>query len=131
MTADRGRVIVVATISVVALSPHGSEVDRVSLGAHRGRVGVSHRDAAHALDAAGAATPLAATISAIPPLVLVAITHLTVELNRRAPLGCPSAVGRWFSGGPDPNAETAEVSAPTRIERDNHRQEDPYATRFP
>ena len=81
-------VIVVATVSVVALS--GSGLDRravrypwllLSAGA---AVSVL-ANASHAVVAADASVPsvLAALVAAVPPVVLVAITHLTVELTRR------------------------------------------------
>lgn len=91
-----------------------SEGGRVSLGTtHRGRV------AAHAVVAADATTRgrLAAAVSAVPPLVLVAITHLTVELIRRTPSTVRPPLAGGSAGDPTPNAETAEVSAPTSIER--------------
>jgi hypothetical protein len=81
-------VIVVATVSVVAVS--GSGHDRhaarypwllLSAGA---AVSVL-ANASHAIVAADARVPsaLAASVAAVPPVVLVAITHLTVELTRR------------------------------------------------
>ncbi len=88
-------VIVVATVSVVAMS--GSTQDRravrypwllLSAGA-----GVSVlANASHAIVAADARVPsvLAALVAAVPPVVLVAITHLTVELTHR-PITAPAA----------------------------------------
>ncbi len=96
-------VIVVATVSVVAVS--GSGQDRhaarypwllLSAGA---TVSVL-ANASHAIIAADARVPsvLAALVAAVPPVVLVAITHLTVELTRR----------------PHPRpASTADTSGPT------------------
>ncbi|WP_246104609.1 DUF2637 domain-containing protein [Rudaeicoccus suwonensis] len=94
-------VIVVATVSVVAVS--GSGQDRhaarypwllLSAGA---AVSVL-ANASHAIVTADAKVPsvLAALVAAVPPVVLVAITHLTVELTRhpaprpRATAGAPS-----------------------------------------
>lgn len=86
--------IVVATVSVVALSPYGRKATCypwtlltagaiVSVGAN----------ALHALIAADHTVPtlLAAAVSAVPPLVLLAITHLTVELTRKATASPSSA----------------------------------------
>jgi len=79
-------IIVVATISVVALSPHGRRATLYpwSLLAAGSLVSVA-ANTAHALVAADATVPkaLAACMSAVPPIVLLAITHLTVELTRR------------------------------------------------
>jgi hypothetical protein len=79
-------IIVVATISVVALSPHGRRATFYpwSLLAAGSLVSVA-ANTAHALVAADTAVPraLAACVSAVPPIVLLAITHLTVELTRR------------------------------------------------
>lgn len=79
-------IIVVATISVVALSPHGRRATLYpwSLLAAGSLVSVA-ANTAHALLVADTAVPraLAACVSAVPPIVLLAITHLTVELTRR------------------------------------------------
>lgn len=87
--------IVVATISVVALSPHGRRAvvypwvlliagTTVSVAAN----------ITHSWIATGIAVskPLAACVSAIPPIVLLASTHLTVDLTRRSrtPVATPS-----------------------------------------
>lgn len=79
-------IIVVATISVVALSPFGRSATRYpwALLICGAAVSVSG-NAAHAVVAADSLLPRgwAAAISSVPPLVLLAITHLTVELTRR------------------------------------------------
>ncbi|MFV0307080.1 MAG: DUF2637 domain-containing protein [Desertimonas sp.] len=79
-------IIVVATISVVALSPFGRRATWYpwALLVAGAVVSVSG-NAAHAVVAAGNTLPrlLAAAISSVPPLVLLAITHLTVELTSR------------------------------------------------
>jgi transposase-like protein len=79
-------IIVVATISVVALSPHGRRATLYpwTLLAAGALVSVA-ANTAHALVTADATVPkaLAACVSAVPPIVLLAITHLTVELTRR------------------------------------------------
>lgn len=79
-------VIVVATISVVALAPHGRRATwypwtLLVLGAVVSVAG----NATHAGVAAPGEVPplLAAGIAAVPPLVLLAVTHLTVELTSR------------------------------------------------
>jgi DNA-binding transcriptional ArsR family regulator len=86
-------IIVVATISVVALHEHGAQATRYPWTLLIAGAAVSV--AANAVDAvvsADAVVPpaLAASVSAVPPLVLLAITHLTVELarrSRRRPMG--------------------------------------------
>lgn len=108
-------VIVVATVSVVAMS--GSTQDRravrypwllLSAGA-----GVSVlANASHAIVTADARVPsvLAALVAAVPPVVLVAITHLTVELTRRPRSGSPaSASGRAAQRSQRPSRTTAPV----------------------
>jgi hypothetical protein len=79
--------IVVSTISVVALSPHGRRATFYPWGLLIAGTAVSvAANIAHAGIAADVAVskPLAASVSAIPPIVLLASTHLTVELTRRA-----------------------------------------------
>ncbi len=78
-------VIVIATMSVVALSPHGVRATRypwVLLGG-AALVSVS-ANIAHALVAADDGVPglLAGLVASVPPIVLLAVTHLTVELSR-------------------------------------------------
>lgn len=80
-------VIVVATVSVVAIS---STQDRRAvrypwLLLTAGAAVSVLANASHAIVAADARVPsvLAALVAAVPPVVLVAITHLTVELTRR------------------------------------------------
>lgn len=79
-------IIVVATVSVVALSPYGRAATWYPwmLLVAGALVSVA-ANAAHAVVGVDPGTPpqLAAAVSAVPPLVLVAITHLTVELPRR------------------------------------------------
>ena len=78
-------VIVIATMSVVALSPYGVRATRypwVLLGG-AALVSVS-ANIAHALVAADDTVPglLAGLVASVPPIVLLAVTHLTVELSR-------------------------------------------------
>jgi hypothetical protein len=79
--------IVVATISVVALSPHGPRAIVYPWGLLiAGTVVSVAANIAHswvALDVS-VSKPLAACVSAIPPIVLLASTHLTVDLTRRS-----------------------------------------------
>ncbi|WP_053208223.1 DUF2637 domain-containing protein [Jiangella muralis] len=87
-------IIVVATVSVVALTPHGRTATWYPwmLLVAGARVSVA-ANAAHAVVGVdpGTSPELAAAVSAVPPLVFVAITHLTVELTRRTRRLDPSA----------------------------------------
>ncbi|MGO1908165.1 MAG: DUF2637 domain-containing protein [Brevibacterium linens] len=77
--------IVVATVAVVALD--GRRAAWYPWALLIGGAGVSvTANAAHAILAADLAVPamLAAVVAAIPPLVLLAATHLTVVLTRKA-----------------------------------------------
>lgn len=77
-------VIVIATISVVALSHHGHGAARYPWVLLTGAALVSvSANIAHAVVAADDVAPLmAGLIASVPPIVLLAITHLTVELTR-------------------------------------------------
>lgn len=78
-------VIVVATISVVALSRYGRGATRYAWLLLAGGAAVSvSANVTHATVAAAAEVPdvLAAMVASIPPIVLLAITHLTVVLTR-------------------------------------------------
>ena len=104
--------IVVATVAVVALDRHRAAWYPWTLLIAGALVSVT-ANAAHALVTAEATVPgvLAATVAAVPPLVLLASTHLTVVLIRsahtNAPVPEPSPVE-------PPRAETpqAETSRP-------------------
>ncbi|WP_150461336.1 DUF2637 domain-containing protein [Nesterenkonia ebinurensis] len=79
-------IIVVATVSVVALAgQRGAWYPWMLLAA--GAIVSVTANALHAVVAADADVPgvLAATVAAVPPLVLLAITHLTVILTRPLP----------------------------------------------
>ncbi|MGO3153454.1 MAG: DUF2637 domain-containing protein [Galactobacter sp.] len=79
-------IIVVATVSVVALAgQRGAWYPWVLLAA--GAIVSVTANALHAVVAAVADVPgvLAASVAAVPPLVLLAITHLTVILTRPLP----------------------------------------------
>src|SRR5699024_2992132 len=75
--------IVVATVSVVALAGHRAAWYPWILLSAGALVSVT-ANALHAVTAADADVPglLTAAVAAVPPLVLLAITHLTVTLTR-------------------------------------------------
>jgi hypothetical protein len=78
--------IVVATVSVVVLRTHGRAATRYPWVLLFAGAGVSVTgNAVHAVVArdASVSAVIAASVSAVPPLVLLAITHLTVQLTRR------------------------------------------------
>lgn len=79
-------IIVVSTVAVVALAGQRSAWYPWTLLAAGAVVSVT-ANAIHAVVAADADVPgvLAASVAAVPPLVLLAITHLTVILTRPAP----------------------------------------------
>ncbi|WP_435159307.1 DUF2637 domain-containing protein [Amycolatopsis sacchari] len=86
-------IIVVATVAVVALAgQRGAWYPWMLLTA--GAVVSVTANAIHAVVAADADVPgvLAASVAAVPPLVLLAITHLTVVLTRPAAPGPRDAV---------------------------------------
>lgn len=95
-------VIVVATVSVVAMtdSGRGRQATRYPwLLLLAGACVSMLANASHAIVTAQAGAPsvLAALVAAVPPVVLVAITHLTVELTRRPeppPTPPPAAASR-------------------------------------
>lgn len=105
-------IIIVATISVVALSPYGRRATwypwaLLIVGAVVSVAG----NAAHAgITASGSLpVPLASAISAVPPLVLLSITHLTVELTKRTRRADPNRV--------DPVGEKPDGGLVSREER--------------
>ncbi len=82
-------VIVVATVSVVAMTGSGQDRRAVRypwMLLVAGACVSVLANASHAIVAAQAQVPavLAALVAAVPPVVLVAITHLTVELTHRS-----------------------------------------------
>ncbi|MGV1005314.1 MAG: DUF2637 domain-containing protein [Candidatus Nanopelagicales bacterium] len=91
-------IIVVATVAVVALAGQRSAWYPWALLVGGALVSVT-ANAIHAVVAADADVPrmLAASVAAVPPIVLLAITHLTVILTRTT----------------DPHAEPATASFPT------------------
>ncbi|MEE1622608.1 DUF2637 domain-containing protein [Zafaria sp. J156] len=94
-------IIVVSTVSVVALAGQRSAWYPWALLAAGAVVSVT-ANAIHAVVAADADVPgvLAASVAAVPPLVLLAITHLTVILTR--PLPAPE---------PEPSRESGEETS--------------------
>lgn len=110
-------IIVVATVAVVALAGHRQAWYPWVLLAAGAVVSVT-ANAIHAVVAADADVPavLAASVAAVPPLVLLAITHLTVILTRPtpAPASDPSAEPTAPVAGSahvvSPSVSTAAVS---------------------
>ncbi|WP_181273819.1 DUF2637 domain-containing protein [Brevibacterium oceani] len=105
-------IIVVATVAVVALAGHKSAWYPWVLLIGGAAVSVT-ANAIHAVFAADADVPgvLAASVAAVPPVVLLAITHLTVILIRPTP----------DTGGPDeavgpaaPNRSVLDAPAPSQ-----------------
>jgi len=108
-------IIVVSTVAVVALAGQRSAWYPWTLLAAGAVVSVT-ANAIHAVVAADADVPgvLAASVAAVPPLVLLAITHLTVILTR--PLPAPGTVA---ASSPEPRDEVTSVaSAPSRSGRE-------------
>jgi len=101
-------IIVVATVAVVALAGQRSAWYPWALLVGGAAVSVT-ANAIHAVVAADADVPsvLAASVAAVPPVVLLAITHLTVILTRPLPT----------AGEPPPVEETPDVSGTTTAQR--------------
>ena len=121
-------IIVVATVAVVALAGQRSAWYPWALLVGGALVSVT-ANAIHAVVAADADVPsiLAASVAAVPPVVLLAITHLTVILTRttetRPPAGASfhdvaaEVMPTLPSGDPDlstPNEGSAEVATDRR-----------------
>ncbi|MCK3771069.1 DUF2637 domain-containing protein [Microbacterium aerolatum] len=111
-------IIVVATVAVVALAGHRQAWYPWGLLAAGAVVSVT-ANAIHAVVAADADVPavLAASVAAVPPLVLLAITHLTVILTRPTPAHAsdlsaepPTAPVAGFGHSVMPSVSTAAVS---------------------
>src|SRR5699024_1113171 len=113
--------IVVATVAVVALDGHRAAWYPWALLIAGALMSVT-ANAAHALVTAEMSVPglLAATIAAVPPLVLLASTHITVALIRpaRAPNIPPRAAPRTKLPLPALRAaaEASTLAAPARSE---------------
>lgn len=104
--------IVVATVAVVALDGHRTAWYPWALLVAGAMVSVT-ANAAHALVTAEATVPgvLAATVAAVPPLVLLASTHLTVVLIRSTRMA---------------ETSTAEQSAPVLLPATSSEDEAPH-----
>ncbi|WP_308465208.1 DUF2637 domain-containing protein [Rathayibacter soli] len=105
-------IIVVATVSVVALDEQHTAWYPWLLLMAGALVSVT-ANALHAVVSADADVPgaLAASVAAVPPLVLLAITHLTVILTRPVP-GLPATEGAGSASA----ADTEFAGAPVRRE---------------
>jgi hypothetical protein len=104
-------IIVVATVAVVALAGQRSAWYPWALLAGGAAVSVT-ANAIHAVVAADADVPgvLAAAVAAVPPVVLLAITHLTVILTRPVP-----AIGKRSSSEEPANASVAVPAQRSRV----------------
>lgn len=104
-------VIVVATVSVVALDQFGPRSTRYPwlLLAAAATISVT-ANALHALYSTTPSVPqiLAAAVSAIPPLVLLAITHLTVALTRHTHARLDANEPRRIGNGPAPPSQLGQ-----------------------
>lgn len=103
-------IIVVSTVAVVALAGQRSAWYPWTLLAAGAVVSVT-ANAIHAVVAADADVPgvLAASVAAVPPLVLLAITHLTVILTRPAPGPGPVIPPEQ---SPESDQDTADAAVP-------------------
>lgn len=118
-------IIVVATVAVVALAGQKTAWYPWALLIGGAAVSVT-ANAIHAVVAADADVPgvLAASVAAVPPVVLLAITHLTVILTRSTPdTGSPDeAVGPVASNRSVLDAqEPRELTAPRAAGEPAHR----------
>lgn len=102
-------IIVVATVAVVALAGRRGAWYPWALLAAGALVSVT-ANAIHAVVAADADVPsvLAASVAAVPPLVLLAITHLTVILTRPIPASTEPAEER--DPAPEPEAASRSLA---------------------
>lgn len=108
--------IVVATVAVVALDGHRTAWYPWVLLIAGALMSVT-ANAAHALVAADASVPglLAASVAAVPPLVLLASTHLTTVLTRSTRTPNPTPITPTPDPAPedgDPGGEQAEAVPP-------------------
>ncbi|WP_454118521.1 DUF2637 domain-containing protein [Microbacterium lacticum] len=102
--------IVVATVAVVALDGHRAAWYPWTLLIAGAGMSVT-ANAAHALVTAEASVPgvLAATVAAVPPLVLLASTHLTVVLTRPATPAEQAPVQEAAVLSADPSEQTGDA----------------------
>ncbi|WP_370325930.1 DUF2637 domain-containing protein [Euzebya sp.] len=120
-------ITVVATISVVALAPHGRRATWYpwTLLVAGATISVAG-NATHAMVATEGDVPelLAAVIASVPPLVLLAITHLTVELTRRTTAAGPDgATHRHTSQAPTPASKPSLRRADRRAQAQAYRRD--------
>ncbi len=111
--------IVVSTVSVLALSPFGRRATWFAWLLLAGGSGVSVLgNGSHALWYGDPGVPAAmrVTIAAVPPLVLLAATHLTVELARRARHGPPPAPGTEAAAASPVGSAILPAASPGQIE---------------
>lgn len=108
-------IIVVATVSAVALAGHRSARYPWALLIGGAAVSVI-ANAIHAVVAADAGVPgvLAASVAAVPPVVLLAITHLTVVLTR--PMADEATPREQSLVEQTPGPIGAVVEEPSRVE---------------
>src|SRR5699024_4517040 len=108
-------IIVVATVAVVALAGQRSAWYPWALLIGGALVSVT-ANAIHAVVAADADVPgvLAASVAAVPPVVLLAITHLTVILSR--PVTDEAAHREQAAGEQAPGLLAAVAEEPSRVE---------------
>lgn len=104
-------IIVVSTVAVVALAGQRSAWYPWALLAAGALVSVT-ANAIHAVVAADADVPsvLAASVAAVPPLVLLAITHLTVILTRPLPATAAPAPETAEETGAEPAGVPARLA---------------------
>src|SRR5690625_4541918 len=122
--------IVVATVSVVALAGHRAAWYPWMLLAAGALVSVT-ANALHAVIAADADVPglLAAAVAAVPPLVLLAITHLTVILTRPISLNnFPSAASATPELLDEADIDGFQEDAVWRPVADSHSAATPLST---
>lgn len=94
--------IVVATMSIVALAAHGRQALWYPWALLAGGALVSvAANALHAILAADGVVPavVSALVASVPPVVLVAVTHLSVELVQRSAEPTPSKTRRTRTAG--------------------------------
>ncbi len=108
-------IIVVATVAVVALAGQRRPTWYPWTLLAAGAIVSVTANASHAVIAADADVPsvLAASVAAVPPLVLLAITHLTVILTRPTPTGENTAVEPVLSENAEPEPGSTEMLSPS------------------
>ena len=118
-------IIVVATVAVVALAGQRSAWYPWALLVGGALVSVT-ANAIHAVVAADADVPrmLAASVAAVPPVVLLAITHLTVILTRTTDPNTEPAVAASFS-----TVSAESMPELLSVEAESGRREDGVADR--